>query len=610
MEISSPNSSSREKDKNRYSRWSDYADKQHSMDSAEYIHSPSMRENGTQKSNFIWLRLVYYGYFSVTIYRPRGELALKRRSEQKQTASKSARKRIAMIRQLSVTAIALCFCATTCLSTSGQNTGYTGYPPNPSGYSQPGYTLPRPSQPGYYAQPSASSATVQGSPAYATSVPPGSNSQPGYSQPNPAQPTQPPAPASLQTPPQGFVPVAGQTNPPRYANPVSSNMMPVRSTAPVSGYPTPSQPINNTSTNWTPPSSGMSNPSPSTRTPSAPQVRADWLAPQVVEQPQPYARDRVDVARMFPEDGTFDRVAFETTEEQGPAPGANPEDVEEAIGEKPPEEISHRSLSGSSILLKQGVLQSEIGFRYSRNQTRAVNLIDETVFMTRTARRSLVVPLSIRYGATEKLELYGSVPFGLAFYEQDNTYFESSDIVGVMGDVNTGFITQVVSGHEKLPNMTAACNFTLPTGSPSFRSDDPNVASLGSGFWGVGASLNFVESYDPIVFFGGFGYGYSFEHSFPRYDIRPGGTLTYNFGVGLGLSDDVSMSARMNGAWSDRLAVDGRSIPDSDSEPISLRLSVIRRITKQDRIQFFTAFGLTDDASEATFGISLIHDEL
>jgi hypothetical protein len=150
---------------------------------------------------------------------------------------------------------------------------------------------------------------------------------------------------------------------------------------------------------------------------------------------------------------------------------------------------------------------------------------------------------------------------------------------------------------------------TAPTTSNPFQVTSGTDATLGNGVWQLTGALNLVKSYDPIVLFGGLGYQYPFARTFRGVDVQLGDSFVYYFGLGFGINDESSIGAQVSGALQDKIALNGMRIPNSEREPATFRVSYLRRLSLEDRLQPFIDFGLTDDASDFAFGLRIVHDE-
>lgn len=290
-------------------------------------------------------------------------------------------------------------------------------------------------------------------------------------------------------------------------------------------------------------------------------------------------------------------------------PGAT-DDRREPIGEAPPESVNRLLARNTSILLKPGAVQAEAGLTYTLQDLLVLGLLpDGTVTLDRVRREIAAVPFSLRYGWRENTELFGAVPLGLTWYQRDNFVWERRDSSGVLGDAVFGLIHQFPLPNQNLPDTTMTLSCMAPTGAYSLDPLGTDTATLGQGFWQVACAVNLAKAYDPVILLGGLGYQHQFGRDFAGFDIQPGEALTYYFGFGFSMSDDMALSCQLNGAWKDRTTINGIAIANSDRHPIAARIGLLRRRSLKDRVQVFVQAGLTSDAPDVTFGVQFFRDE-
>jgi hypothetical protein len=282
---------------------------------------------------------------------------------------------------------------------------------------------------------------------------------------------------------------------------------------------------------------------------------------------------------------------------------------DEPIGREPPEDANRLFIRDTSLVLKPGAVQTELAGVYLMQEGLSVAVLPNGVpVLERVRGRLFLAPVSIRYGWCHNLEVFATAPFGVSLLERDNAAQQNTDDTGVMGDVTLGLVRQL-PWHRKSFTPAVTFSASLPTGSSSLRSLSGNDAALSSGTWRLAGALTFVESHDPVATYGGIGYQYQFVDKVESYRIERGGALTYYLGIGFALSDDFSLSTQLNGYFQDETKIDSVPVPDSDIEPVSLRFSLVRRLTRKSRIQPFVEYGLNRDASDFLFGFRFIHDE-
>ena len=279
------------------------------------------------------------------------------------------------------------------------------------------------------------------------------------------------------------------------------------------------------------------------------------------------------------------------------------ERTDEPLGQPPPDN-SLQFLRGSTVLLKPGEFQTEYGFFYSTLQNRFVEpdglggLIE-----VESIDRSFVVPLTVRFGLSDDIQLSGTVPVGFSYVEVEDPFIEDHSSLFTAGDIVIGANAILGRGNDEAPDILGGVNFIVPTdnGRSGVGGLQP---ALGSGFFGVGWNLTAIRSYDPAVFFASVGHTHLFKRHLSGGEVQPGEFIDYSFGMSFSINDEVTLNGEVIGGFQFDTEFDGVEIPNSSNEPISLRLSVIRTVTPEYFIEPSLQFGLTEDASTVLLGIS------
>jgi hypothetical protein len=212
--------------------------------------------------------------------------------------------------------------------------------------------------------------------------------------------------------------------------------------------------------------------------------------------------------------------------------------------------------------------------------------------------RSLLAGFSAIYGLVNNVELNFAVPFGYVKQEQDFTPFsvpipyQQENHTG-LGDVSLGLRYAALREDAGRPDVTLNLNVKLRTGDED--------KGLGTGHWNAGAGITLVKTIDPVIFFGSLGYIWTLE----RQGIDPGDQIPYSFGMGFSLNDRVSFLTTVAGALVTRTEVDGREIEGSDQDIGTLRFSTTVQLSKNLYLEPFVSAGLTNDATDFLFGISI-----
>lgn len=262
------------------------------------------------------------------------------------------------------------------------------------------------------------------------------------------------------------------------------------------------------------------------------------------------------------------------------------------IGSKPEDEEDIRKifLRQTTVLLKPGVKELEVGLDYLSNQVSA------TVYNARF--RQLQVPLGFRIGIIEGLEGSVSIPFTYA--KQEFSFADDSviqDTTGI-GDTVLGLNYEILRETARWPDITTLLRIRAPTGAmPSEEG-----LSTGSGHWAGSFGFQFMKTTDPIVLF----WGIRYTHDFPAtyffndgiYEVQPGDTIDYNFGFGFAVNDNVSLSAQVLGGYQWETELDGQRLSGSSGEPVSLRSALTYRLSRQTYIEPSLRMGLNNEAPD------------
>jgi hypothetical protein len=119
------------------------------------------------------------------------------------------------------------------------------------------------------------------------------------------------------------------------------------------------------------------------------------------------------------------------------------------------------------------------------------------------------------------------------------------------------------------------------------------------------------------VFFYGLGYTFRFQNEFgpgDQIEVEPGDQVFYRFGAGFAVNPHVTLSAAFTGSVLGHDDVNGREVPGSVREPMSVRLAATigrREASKTHRsfklVEPFVSFGLNEDSIDTFIGVSWTH---
>lgn len=305
---------------------------------------------------------------------------------------------------------------------------------------------------------------------------------------------------------------------------------------------------------------------------------------------------------------------------------ASLEDEETKLGEEPEETTTElQFLRRQSVLLDPGQYQFDVTLQYLVNDNdfplaqQVGNLVQ--IGEAGTKQRLLLLPIEFRLGLTPVSQLFVNVPFGWSngeFAFQGVDEFQNS---GGIGDVSAGITRILIEGDDWFPDVLSTIAFSAPTGDSNFVTSLATPGNtLGEGFWTLTAGLSFIQTFDPVVVYYGFGYRHRFENNFDvnvgdgKVTVNPGKQIFYRFGAGFAVNPQVTLSASFIGSYLTEDYVEGVRLAGSIREPISVRLAATiskdKELKKGQRVRTiepFVSFGITDDAANALFGVSCTH---
>lgn len=324
--------------------------------------------------------------------------------------------------------------------------------------------------------------------------------------------------------------------------------------------------------------------------------------------------------------------ALRSEQDDAPAPGEPEidskalENEETKLGEAPEETNNElQFLRRQSVLLEPGQYQFDVSLQYLINESDSplAQVADEFLQIGEALRkqRLLLVPIEFRLGLTPVSQLFVNVPFGWSNGEISFLGVDEFQNSGGLGDVSAGITRMLMEGNDWFPDVLTTLAFSAPTGDSNFVTSlsTPGNA-LGQGFWTTTIGLSFIQTFDPVVVFYGFGYRHRYENTFDvnigdgRVTVNPGKQIFYSFGAGFAVNPRVTLSASFNGSYITEDVVEGVRLAGSIREPMNVRLAATitkdKELKKNQRVRTIEPFvniGLTDAAANAVFGVSCTH---
>lgn len=260
-------------------------------------------------------------------------------------------------------------------------------------------------------------------------------------------------------------------------------------------------------------------------------------------------------------------------------------------------------LRNEAVLLKRGEYMVDVGAVYAINEYEVPLIVaPDSATVGRVTDRTLYSPFAFRYGLTDSLQAQVFVPVGYTA--------EQFDVVpaATFTDAGRPAGDTTVSLNYSLPSsMTGECTVVwtnallVPTGHPHSLFDVPD-APFGSGYFQYGSSVLAIRRYDPLLVFGGFGIRYGFATEISGQSVERGFCGDYQFGVGFGVNETMSLSAKLFGSYEPALQVNGNKFAGSQRDLISLRFAVTK--ANECRIvEPFVTVGCTPAANDVQLGV-------
>lgn len=278
----------------------------------------------------------------------------------------------------------------------------------------------------------------------------------------------------------------------------------------------------------------------------------------------------------------------------------------ETIGRAPPtQNTQNLAIRRSSAILNPGQIEIDYGFSYVWRGDQLLRRTADTLTVDRKVRtRQLINPVQIRYGWSNNIQLFASLPHGMAIGEVADDQGRHSPVRVGFGDIGIGATALLWEGERHQPSVYGSIFGTGPAG-PDFLDAEDNTASLTAGYWQFGTSLNFVQRIDPVAIFGSVNYIHPFSRNTFGLDNNPGEIFGYSFGTAFSVNDRVSLSGIFIGSYQGTTRFDGVEIPQSSLESMGLRLATTLVPNECHVIEPFTQFGLNEDTSQTSVGAVL-----
>jgi hypothetical protein len=302
------------------------------------------------------------------------------------------------------------------------------------------------------------------------------------------------------------------------------------------------------------------------------------------------------------------------------------------------------------VLTPRGKLVLEPSLQFSYSSSNRVALVGYTVIpalliglvdVREVKRNTVTAALAARFGLSNRLEAEIRAPY---VYRSDTAVsrelFTGTAVERVfdtsgrkVGDAELALRYQLNDGGADSAYFIGGLRFKSRTGRDPFsvvtdctkRCVGENVTGsglplelpTGSGFYSVQPSLTWLIPSDPAVFFGSI----SYMHNFKRTDvsrlvlggereflgeIKPGGVIGFNFGMGLALNDKASFSLGYDHSSIARTRQGGVPVPGSVRTQLgTLLLGYSYRLSEKRTLNVAVGAGLTRDTPDVSLTVRI-----
>jgi hypothetical protein len=215
----------------------------------------------------------------------------------------------------------------------------------------------------------------------------------------------------------------------------------------------------------------------------------------------------------------------------------------------------------------------------------------------------------VRYGLPYNAQLNVHVPFDVVWSESATSAGGTTSRTDTgLGDINLGISKQILYEHGLVPDAIASLQWKTTTGSAHFASTAGGpvgfVGGTGSGFDQLTAGVTLTKRQDPLVFFGGGFYTYTFSDRKAGSDFAPGDQIDARLGTILAASPDTSLRFLFDTAWVQRTKINGVGQPGSDVVASFLEVGASSVLSASTLVDAAVDIGLTRNTPDLRFILS------
>ncbi|MYM81958.1 acetate kinase [Duganella sp. FT50W] len=327
---------------------------------------------------------------------------------------------------------------------------------------------------------------------------------------------------------------------------------------------------------------------------------------------------------------------------------------EQPVGAAPPQDGRPPAVAPlfeqPGVLTPRGKFVLEPSLQFGYSSSNRVVLVGYTIIpalliglvdVREVKRNTTTAAITGRYGLTNRVEVELKVPY---VYRSDATVsreiFTGTGVDRVfdtsgrhIGDAELAVRYQLNDGAADRPYYVAGLRFKSRTGNDPFevitdcnqRCVGPNATGTGlplnlptgSGFYALQPSLTWLYSSDPAILFGTVSYLHNFSRGGvsrrvqggelePLGDIKPGGVIGFNFGVGLALNERALISFGYDHNSIARTRQNGVPVAGSVRTQLgTLLMGFSYRVNHKRTVNIAVGAGLTRDTPDVQLSLRL-----
>ena len=273
------------------------------------------------------------------------------------------------------------------------------------------------------------------------------------------------------------------------------------------------------------------------------------------------------------------------------------------------------SVDDSYSLIAEGGVNLVYGLNYSYFGDQSIRIEMDNgslraLDVNPTGTHTVTNSFSFSTGVMDNLTLGVRLP--LVYKYQTSSKLDATSV----GDVSVNLSWQPFPYKPGAMSTTLFASLSLPTGDSPYDIDSSKRLSTGSGTYALGAGVSVSKVLDPIVLFGSASVSVPFatDNNLNQISggsilqqVTPGNSVSFSGGFAYSLSYDVSLSASYSQSISAPTTytyISGAEFETAYSSSSNMNLSLGIRSPSNDMINISAGFGLSEDAADATLGVS------